>query len=223
MFFFYLKRIIDRMKKALVFDIDGTLWDAAQRFAEAWDAVGMKSKYQYHVTKKQIVPCLGLPMSEFPGRLFPQVPLEDAKVLLKESLDYENEYLYSHPGNLYEGVKETLEKLKEKYDLLILSNCQLGYIDAFLAGTGLGYLFKDTICWGENFQPKSVNLGIILKRGGYEKAMYVGDTLYDEEETHKAGYKFAYASYGFGRSTNPDYVLKKFSDLIEVAEDALSE
>ena len=49
------------------------------------------------------------------------------------------------------------------------------------------------------------------------------DTLYDEEETHKAGYRFAFASYGFGGCSKPDYTLKKFSDLIEAAKDAFNE
>lgn len=211
------------MKKALVFDIDGTLWDSTGPVAEAWDIVGMKSKYRFHVTKEQIKPCMGLPMSEFPKRLFPPMPEEEASALLKESLLFENNYLYTHPGMLFEGVEETLKALSNEYDLLVLSNCQVGYIEAFLAGSKLGHLFKDHICWGENLLSKSENLRLLVKRGGYENAMYVGDTLYDEEETHKAGYKFAFASYGFGHSSKPDYVLKKFSDLVEAAKDAFNE
>ena len=211
------------MKNALIFDIDGTLWDSIPPVAEAWDAVGMKSKYHYHVTKEQIRPLMGLPMTEFPKRLFPPMSEEESNRLLKESLLYENEYVATHPGALYEGLKETLEELSKKYDLLILSNCQVGYIEAFMTGSKLGHLFKDHICWGENLLSKSGNIRILMERGGYEKAMYVGDTLYDEEETHKAGLKFVHASYGFGVSSKPDYVLKKFSDLIEIAKEAFNE
>ena len=148
---------------------------------------------------------------------------EESDALLKKSLDFENEYISTHPGDIYEGVEETLEKLSKDFDLLILSNCQKGYIEAFLGSTKLGHLFKDYICWGDNFLSKSENIAVLMKRGGYEKGMYVGDTLYDEEETHKAGLKFSHASYGFGQSKNPDYVLNKFSDLVKAAEDAFSE
>ena len=211
------------MKNALVFDIDGTLWDSTVQVAEAWDIVGMKSKHHFHVTKEQIKPCMGLPMSEFPKRIFPPMDQDEASALLKESLLFENNYLYTHPGILFEGVEETLKELSEKYDLLVLSNCQKGYIEAFLAGSKLGHLFKDHICWGDNFHSKSENLRLLVQRGGYGNAMYVGDTLYDEEETHKAGYRFAFASYGFGGCSKPDYTLKKFSDLIEAAKDAFNE
>lgn len=211
------------MKNALIFDIDGTLWDASARFAESWDLIASSSKYHFHITKEQIVPCLGMPMSEFPKRLFPPMDKEDADALLKKSLDFENEYVLSHPGDVYEGVEETLTKLSKDYDLLILSNCQKGYIEAFLAATKLSHLFKGYICWGDNQFSKSQNMTLLMNKGGYEKGMYVGDTLYDEEETHKAGLKFSHATYGFGQSKNPDYVLKKFSDLVKAAEDAFSE
>ena len=211
------------MKKALIFDIDGTLWDSTLSVAKAWDEVASASKYKFHITHEQILPCMGKPMSEFPSILFPSMPKEDSDDLLAKSLDHENEYVASHPGILYEGVEETLTKLSKKYDLLILSNCQKGYIEAFLTATKLGHLFTGYICWGDNFFSKSQNMLLLTSKYGYEKAMYVGDTLYDEAETHKAGYKFAHASYGFGKASNPEYVLKKFSDLEAAADDALSE
>ena len=211
------------VKNALIFDIDGTLWDATGPVSEAWDLVASKSKYHFHISQKQIFPCMGRPMSDFPKMLFPPMGKEEAESLLKESLEFENNYIYTHPGNLYEGVEETLKKLSKDFDLLILSNCQQGYIEAFLSASKLGYLFKNHICWGDNHKSKSENMLLLVKQGGYEKAMYVGDTLYDEEETHKAGFRFAFASYGFGQCMNPDYVLKKFSDLDKAAEDAFSE
>ena len=98
------------------------------------------------------------------AELFPKEGAENQLVPLAEAL-----------------VEETLKELSKKYDLLVLSNCQKGYIEAFLAGSKLGHLFKDHICWGDNFLSKSENLRLLVQRGGYGNAMYVGDTLYDEE------------------------------------------
>ena len=158
-------------------------------------------------------------MTEFAKRLFPDhIPYEEKLAILEECMNYENEYLIDHPGRLYEGVVETLTKLKKDYDLLLLSNCQKNYIETFLKSTHLESFFVDKVCWGDNFKPKHENMELLVNRGNYEKAFYVGDTEGDENETHLAGYRFAYASFGFGKAKNPEYILKTFSDLVEVSK-----
>lgn len=207
------------MKNAIIFDIDGTLWDSTHEIAEAWNKITLESKYHFELDFEGILSCMGMAMTEFAKRLFPDsIPYEEKLAILEECMNYENEYLINHPGRLYEGVVETLTKLKENYDLLLLSNCQKNYIETFLKSTGLGNLFTDKVCWGDNLKPKHENMELLVKRGNYEKAFYVGDTLGDEEETHLAGYHFAYATFGFGKAKNPEYKLNKFDDLIEVAK-----
>ena len=44
-------------------------------------------------------------------------------------------------GRLYEGLEETLKYLSAKYPLYIVSNCQKGYIEAFLSYHQLGKYF----------------------------------------------------------------------------------
>lgn len=206
------------MKNAIIFDVDGTLWDSTHEIAESWNEITTK-KYNFSLDYKGILSCVGLAMTEFAKRLFPEeMPLDERMKILEECMNYENEYLLTHPGRLFEGVRETLEELKKDYDLLLLSNCQKNYIETFLKSTGLGYLFKDKICWGDNLKPKHENMLLLAKRGHYEKAFYVGDTEGDEYETHLAGYHFAYASYGFGKAKSPEYTLKSFGDLKEIAK-----
>ena len=64
---------------ALFFDIDGTLWDATGPVSEAWDLVASKSKHHFHISQKQIFPCMGRPMSDFPKMLFPPMEKEEAE------------------------------------------------------------------------------------------------------------------------------------------------
>lgn len=212
------------MKNAIIFDIDGTLWDSTHEIAEAWNNITMQSKYHFSLDFEGILSCMGMAMTEFAKRLFPkEIPYEEQLKILEECMNYENEYLLSHPGRLYEGVEETLKTLKKDYDLLLLSNCQKNYIETFLKSTGLEPLFADKICWGDNLKPKHENMELLVRRGGYGKAFYVGDTAGDESETHLAGRSFAYASFGFGKATNPEYTLKEFSDLIEIAKKEFNE
>lgn len=210
------------MKKAVIFDVDGTLWDSTKQVAESWSLVTSKCPIPFNISKEKILPLMGKPMTEFAHVLFPDEMDEQEKMtILQECLSFENTYLREHPGDLYEGVLETLIKLKEDFDLLVLSNCQKNYIEVFLEGTGLGYLFKDHICWGDNNKTKHENIQILMDRGEYEKCIYVGDTEMDERETHLAGYPFVFASFGFGKALNPEYTLKEFKDLLEIAPKAL--
>ncbi len=207
------------MKNAIIFDIDGTLWDSTHEIAEAWNKITLESKYHFELDFEGILNCMGMAMTEFAKRLFPNhIPYEEKLAILEECMNYENEYLIDHPGRLYEGVVETLTELKKDYDLLLLSNCQKNYIETFLKSTHLESFFVDKVCWGDNFKPKHENMELLVSRGKYEKAFYVGDTEGDENETHLAGYHFAYASFGFGKAKSPEYILKKFSDLVEVSK-----
>lgn len=207
------------MKNAIIFDIDGTLWDSTHEIAEAWNKITMESKYHFSLDFEGILSCMGMAMTEFAKRLFPDsIPYEEKLEILQKCMDYENEYLLEHPGKLYEGVESVLKELSKHYDLLLLSNCQKNYIETFLESTHLEHLFKDKVCWGDNLKPKHENMALLVDRGKYEKAFYVGDTAGDESETHLAGYNFAFASFGFGKAINPEYTLKTFSDLVEVAK-----
>lgn len=51
---------------------------------------------------------------------------------MDELCEFENGYLEEKGGVLFPKLRETLEQLKEKYRLFIVSNCQNGYIEAFI-------------------------------------------------------------------------------------------
>jgi len=209
------------MRNVIIFDVDGTLWDSTKQVVEAWNIVAKKCAIPFEIKNEEIVPLMGKPMTEFAHVLFPKEMSQEEKMkTLSDCLLFENDYLRTHPGTLYAGVIETLLKLREDYDLLVLSNCQKNYIEVFLEGTGIGYLFKDHICWGDNLKKKHENIKVLMDRGGYKKCVYVGDTAGDEEETHLAGYPFVFASFGFGKASKPEYTLIEFKDLLEIAKKA---
>ena len=65
-------------------------------------------------------------------------------------------------GELYEGVSEGLKILNEYYDLLIVSNCQSGFIGNFLSQNKFENLFKDYLFWGDMNEPKPFNLAKVI-------------------------------------------------------------
>ncbi len=200
-------------KTGLIFDVDGTLWDAREEVAASWSEV--TEKYGLgKITTEDMSKTMGLPMTSIADVLFPHLSKEERLSLLNECTENELIYLKKHPGKLFEGEEETLAYLvKEGFPLFILSNAQPGYIEAFLEGTHLERYFIDHLCWGDNNLPKSANMKLLVERNNLTGFLYIGDTLMDEEESQKAGARFVYASYGFGIAKNPFMRLDSFFDL----------
>ncbi len=209
------------MKKAVIFDMDGTLWDSRQGIKASWNEIYEKySGVKNHFTDSMIEGVLGKPMPEIANILFSMFG-EKSWEVAKDAFLYENEYLAKHPQKIYPGLVETLSELKEKYRLYIISNCQQGYIEAFFESMGLKYLFDDYGCWGDNQLKKGDNIKLIMKRNNVDEAIYVGDTRGDEIATREAGIPFVHASYGFGKAESPDATIRELKDLLEVSKKLL--
>lgn len=201
-------------KLAIIFDVDGTLWNSSQEVADSWREV-VKKRYgdNLSLTDEGMRSAMGLPMDDIGLKLFPNLSEKERHDLLQECMEYENGYLLKHPGRLYPGVASTVEKLSKEYDLYIVSNAQIGYIEAMTESTGLSKFFKGHLCWGDTHLPKSGTIKMLMDKYSIGKAVYIGDTAMDEEETHKAGLPFIHASYGFGSAKNPEATLKSFDEL----------
>ena len=111
----------------------------------------------------------------------------------------ENDYLREHGGMLYPDLRPTMEILKEKYHLYIVSNCQAGYIEAFLDHYDFRDLFEDIECYGNNRKQKGENIALLTKRNHLDRAVYVGDIQGDYDAASSAGLPFIHAAYGFGK------------------------
>ena len=117
-------------------------------------------------------------------------------------------------GALYEGVKEDLISLAGSYPLAIVSNCQTGYIELFLAQSGLGPVFRDFECWGNTGRPKAENLKLLLERNRFERPWLIGDTAGDQQAAQACGVPFVHAAYGYAACEQADLRLQRFTDLL---------
>lgn len=198
-----------------IFDLDGTLWDSREVVAKAWQEIALKEFGFTHVTVELVASLMGKPMRDIALAIAPSHLSEEEKISFGErAFHYENEYLASFPGTPFEGVVETLRKLQDRgHRLFIVSNCQNGYIENFVKIME-PFHFDGYLCYGDTGREKSFTIRELMRRHHLEKAVYVGDTLGDEKETKRANLPFVYASYGFGESEEPDFVIKKFSDLL---------
>jgi len=205
------------MRTGLIFDMDGTLWDSSENVAKSWtEKIRELGLDRPDITQEDIMGIMGLTMDRIADILFGDLPAEKRYRLLDECCDHENDYLLRHGGVLYPELEETLKKLGEKYELFIVSNCQSGYIEAFLEYYGFGKYFRDIECYGNNKLDKGSNIALVKERNGLDRAYYVGDIQGDYDSAMKAGCGFIHAAYGFGKIREAVPELTAFEKLPEL-------
>lgn len=214
--------MVTKMEKvqAMIFDLDGTMWDATDGILKTWNEViaSHPECKRDLLTVEELGGYLGLPMTEIANRMFPHNTEAEKELLLDECCERENAYLSEHGGILYPKLEETLTILHQNYKLFVVSNCQSGYIESFLKAHKLERYFDDIQCWGDNKVPKGENNKVIMERNGVTRAVYVGDTSGDEQSARVAGIPFVYAAYGFGEAVAPDYTVQAFEELPKLME-----
>lgn len=209
------------MKKGILFDLDGTLWNSTHRLVESYNRVlDRHPDFCFHVTMERMESGMGKNPKDLSDHLFPQVPEELRLPLIEECFAEENLYLLDHYGLPYPDLKETLEQLSKKYTLAIVSNCQAGYIEIFMDTMGLTAYITDHECAATGLS-KGENIKLVMERSGIEKAIYVGDTQGDLNSADQAGIPFVYAAYGFGTVDRETRKVDSLAQLPALAEEIL--
>ena len=205
----------------VIFDLDGTLWNSAANVAASWNVVIEKEVGKEHtLTADDIMRYMGLTMTEIADRHFGFLPEKERYELSRHCEVYENGYITEHGGDLFEGVEETLAKLKEKgVKMAVVSNCQEGYVKAFLDSMDLWKYFIDYEEWGRTMLLKADNIKLVMERNGADKGIYVGDIQKDSDAAHAAGVPCIYAAYGFGEISDGIATINSFDELPAVLEE----
>lgn len=195
----------------IIFDLDGTLWDARKSIIDSWNVVLEKNGYN-KISIEELTPLIGLSQTEIIENLYNTEKKETIE-LIKLLSHGELEYLKKHGGILYKNVKECLNLLKNKFNLFIVSNCQEGYIDVFLEYYQFQDIFKDFESAGRTKLSKSKNIEEIINRNNITNAVYVGDTHQDFISADINNIPFIYAEYGFGEVNDFNFSIKEFKEL----------
>ena len=179
-----------------MFDLDGTLWDSTGVVGRAWGQV--LDSHGRHVTAGDMQGVMGLQLPEIGKKLFPDMEPEATRRIMEECCELECRMIRREGGVLFPGLAETLRKLSARMPLMIVSNCQAGYIEAFLAYHKLGKYFRDYEYARVKGRSKGDNIRSVMQRNALKAPCYVGDTVVDERAADQAGVTFIFASYGFG-------------------------
>lgn len=206
-----MKKLIS--KKAILFDLDGTLWNALDTITEAWNKAMKEHNLKYSFSLETMKSFMGLTPKETAPLAFKDVDLNKGLEYFVLCLNEEIKYLRVYPGKLYEDEEEVLKELSKHYPLFIVSNSDKGYIEDYLNAYDFNKYFKDHVCAGDTDLEKWQNILYIKNKYQLEEIIYVGDTKKDLNESIKAGVKFIHASYGFGEIEEEVLKISKLREL----------
>ena len=186
---------------SVIFDLDGTLWDASVAIAQAFQAAKESVDYiDNDVTLAQVQAVTGQPYTVVYERLFPNLPADKFEEYRALCARQELAAAVQHGGAPYPGLAETLHYLTDQgYRLFIVSNCQRGYVEAFFEHSQLSHYFEGHQCFGTKLLPKSENIREVVAQYGLQAPVYVGDTPGDLAASQAAAVPFIFATYGFGQ------------------------
>ena len=201
----------------IILDIDGTLWDTTPIVADAWNEVLKKrTDVAWRASSENLKALFGRPLPEIASMIFTNLCKKEQMVLIDACCKEEHLALEKTPGNIFEGVVETIRELSKKYKICIVSNCQAGYIELTMKALGIEKYITDFECPGYTGLPKGENCKLVMERNNFKSAIYVGDTQGDADAASFAGIPFVYCEYGFGKPDRYDYSIKKFPELLEL-------
>jgi phosphoglycolate phosphatase len=199
---------------ALVFDLDGTLWDTCETCAIAWNAELARLGIAYRpIVADDVRAVSGRPHLDAIRAAFPDLADADIVRIAEATASADNEAIARDGGNLYPGVREYVPALALRLPLMIVSNCQRGYIETFLAWSGLRTCFGDYECWGNTGATKAENLRAVIARNRLRAPLFVGDTEGDRSAADANRIGFVYASYGYGTVDRWQHRIDRFADL----------
>ena len=204
------------MIDSVVFDLDGTLWDTCATCAIGWNNVLRRHGIAFReITAGDIRGIMGLSHDQCIRKVFVGLP-EDQLVLLTEETAAEDTRLVGELGGaLYPGVGDGVARLSRRLPLFIVSNCQAGYIETFLARTGMAERFRDFECWGNTGLSKAANLERIIDRNALASPIFVGDAPGDQSAARECGVPFVYVDWGFGECQGTDRRFSSFDALAD--------
>lgn len=202
---------------SLIFDMDGTLWDAVPSYCKIWeytlDEFGLGD---IKVTREELDRLMGKPVDVLVDTI---VTRHVDRTRFLEALDANEDRLMPVlGGRLYLGVKETIRELVRDHKLFMVSNCSPKGAVNFMTYSGLTDCFTDSLTYGQTHVGKDVNIAALVKKYGLRSPLYVGDTQGDADASHRAGVPIAWAAYGFGHVSDPDYIINEFSNLIKLVK-----
>lgn len=204
---------------SILFDMDGTLWDAVDSYAQVWNATinALCPGRVPHVDYSRLASMMGMPLNDIFDTLIGTAVNRDT--FLTALYANEDAMMPVLGGAVYPHVRPVIEELAPTHKLIMVSNCTKDGLPNFLEYTHLKPFFTDAISFGDTGHEKDYNIALMIRKHDLKAPLYVGDTTGDCHSAHAAGVPFAWATYGFGRGVEGyEYALDSLNDLLKIVK-----
>ncbi|CDZ74611.1 putative phosphatase [Peptoniphilus sp. ING2-D1G] len=209
--------------KSIVFDFDGTLHDTMKIYYPAFTSgieILRECGYakNFEANEENIKKFLG----EKPDYAYNLIAKDAPSDLVEKVMHHVGttmEHNMETVGELYPHTEEVLEKLYGDYDLYILSNCRIRYLEKALDIYEIRKYFKDYFT-GEAFKyiPKEDILRQERKNMKQE-ILFVGDRYHDIRAAVNNEIPSVFVKYGFGPESEgreANYKIDLLEELIDI-------
>lgn len=200
---------------AIIFDMDGTLWDGVDCYAQGFNDFFKSRDMDKRFTRHDLHGLMGMEEEKYLEIVLPEFSVDERKAMYENIVDLQYENIKTKGGELYPYVKEGLEQLSQKYKLFIVSNCAEFTIEHFMNWAGIEEYITDSMAHGLNLKPKNENINYLVNKYALKKPVYVGDTASDGEQSKLANIPFVFVSYGFGDAEVYDLKFNTFKSLTD--------
>lgn len=192
----------------IVFDFDGTIHRTDIIYKKAMEIslkeVGLDIK---DVDFKSLI-------GKSPHLIWKSLGLEEEKIpsMVNKTGRMMDENMKSF-GKLYQGSVETLDYLKDKYQLVICSNCRNSYMEAAREAYNLDKFFSYYITGEDHGYMDKYKILRKLNLGDY---VMVGDRENDIRGGYKNGMDTIFALYGYGQISEGSKASYKIKDVSQL-------
>lgn len=211
------------MKKAVVFDLDGTLLNTLEDLKDSVN-VALKGQGLPERTLEEVRQFVGNGIHKLIERAVPEgVTSETVEQVFEDFRTYYMEHCQDKT-RAYDGIQELLEELdRRKVAIAIVSN----KADAAVKELAKKYFPKIAVAIGEREEiarkpaPDSVFEALRLLGVSREDALYVGDSDVDVATAKNAGLPCVSVTWGFReeaflRSLEPENIIHKPEELLNI-------
>lgn len=225
---FFEKRGI-LMKSAIIFDMDGTLFQTNLILEPAleatFDYLRAKGQWKGETPIEQYREIMGVPLSVVWEALCPMHSIDqhnDSNSFFQQALI---ELIKQGKGALYKGVANTLEQLSEKYPLFIASNGQTAYLQEIVTYYRLDQWIKsvysiDLIASGN----KSELVGLVKQENQIGCGFVIGDRSSDIKAAVDNSFTSIGVRFDFAQEEElaaADFIIEDFRELQSIVKSEL--
>ena len=186
--------------KFFLFDADGTLFDTGDLIYQCFLHTCRQLNFR-EITKQEVLSSMGLPLRKQFEKYLGPVEHDVYNEIQSEYMDYQM-FIYKDYLKLFPETKETLEHLKSAgKNLAVVTSRKITSLSLYLKHTAVFDLFDVLVTPDMTIEHKpgaepAIKAMSMLK-AEKNKALFIGDSIYDIECGTKAGIDTAFVMWSY--------------------------